>query len=174
MQLRMKTKLQVSGTRARTFLFLGIGALLVFLDQLTKELAIAELSDGAVVPVLGEVLKFRLAYNDAAAFSLGVGQTWVLAIIASCAVLALLWFGPKAKNLTWTIIAALVLGGAAGNLVDRLTRAPGFLNGHVVDFISIPFNFPIFNLADTFLVIGVSLAMLRTLMGDELGGKVGK
>jgi signal peptidase II len=170
----MKTKPQVSGTRARTLLFLGIGVFLVFLDQLTKELAIAELSDGSVMPVLGEVLRFRLAYNDAAAFSLGVGQTWVLAIIASCAVLALLWFGPKAKNVTWTIIAGLVLGGAAGNLVDRLTRAPGFLNGHVVDFISIPFNFPIFNLADTFLVIGVSLAMLRTLMGDELGGKVGK
>jgi signal peptidase II len=170
----MKTKPQVSGTRARTLLFLGIGVFLVFLDQLTKELAIAELSDGSVMPVLGEVLRFRLAYNDAAAFSLGVGQTWVLAIIASCAVLALLWFGPKAKNVTWTIIAGLVLGGAAGNLVDRLTRAPGFLNGHVVDFIAIPFNFPIFNLADTFLVVGVSLAMLRTLMGDELGGKVGK
>lgn len=170
----MKTKPQVSGTRARTLLFLGIGVFLVFLDQLTKELAISELSDGSVMPVLGEALRFRLAYNDAAAFSLGVGQTWVLAIIASCAVLALLWFGPKAKNVTWTIIAGLVLGGAAGNLVDRLTRAPGFLNGHVVDFISIPFNFPIFNLADTFLVIGVSLAMLRTLMGDELGGKVGK
>lgn len=170
----MKTKPQVSASKARTLLFLGIGVFLVFLDQLTKELAIAELSDGSVMPVLGEVLRFRLAYNDAAAFSLGVGQTWVLAIIACCAVLALLWFGPKAKNLTWTIIAALVLGGAAGNLVDRLTRAPGFLNGHVVDFISIPFNFPIFNLADTFLVVGVSLAMLRTLMGDELGGKVGK
>lgn len=170
----MKTKPQVSASKARTLLFLGIGVFLVFLDQLTKELAIAELSDGSVMPVLGEVLRFRLAYNNAAAFSLGVGQTWVLAIIACCAVLALLWFGPKAKNLTWTIIAALVLGGAAGNLVDRLTRAPGFLNGHVVDFISIPFNFPIFNLADTFLVVGVSLAMLRTLMGDELGGKVGK
>ena len=164
----------MSGTRARTLLFLGIGVFLVFLDQLTKELAIAALSDGSVLPVIGEVLKFRLAYNDAAAFSLGVGQTWVLAIIASCAVLALLWFGPKSKNLTWTVIAGLVLGGAAGNLVDRLTRAPGFLNGHVVDFISIPFNFPIFNLADTFLVVGVSLAMLRTLLGDELGGKVGK
>lgn len=169
--MRMKTKPQVSGTRARTLLFLGIGVFLVFLDQLTKELAIASLADGSVIPVIGDILKFRLAYNDAAAFSLGVGQTWVLAIIASCAVLALLWFGPRAKNITWTIIAGLVLGGAAGNLVDRLTRAPGFLNGHVVDFISIPFNFPIFNLADTFLVIGVSLAMLRTLMGDELGGK---
>lgn len=167
----MKTKPQVSGTRARTLLFLGIGVFLVFLDQLTKELAIASLADGSVIPVIGDILKFRLAYNDAAAFSLGVGQTWVLAIIASCAVLALLWFGPRAKNITWTIIAWLVLGGAAGNLVDRLTRAPGFLNGHVVDFISIPFNFPIFNLADTFLVIGVSLAMLRTFMGDELGGK---
>ncbi len=172
--LRMKTKPQVSASKARTFLFLGIGVFLVFRDQLTKELAIAALSDGSVIPVIGEILRFRLAYNDAAAFSLGVGQTWVLAIIASCAVLALLWFGPKAKNITLTVIASLVLGGAAGNLVDRLTRAPGFLNGHVVDFISIPFNFPIFNLADTFLVVGVSLAMLRTLMGDELGGKVGK
>ena len=170
----MKTKPQVSASKARTFLFLGIGVFLVFLDQLTKELAIAALSDGSVMPVIGEILRFRLAYNDAAAFSLGVGQTWVLAIIACCAVLALLWFGPRAKNLTWTIIAGLVLGGAAGNLVDRLTRAPGFLNGHVVDFISIPFNFPIFNLADTFLVVGVSLTMLRTLLGDELGGKVGK
>ena len=167
----MKTKPQVSGTRARTLLFLGIGVFLVFLDQLTKEVAIASLADGSVIPVIGDILKFRLAYNDAAAFSLGVGQTWVLAIIASCAVLALLWFGPRAKNITWTIIAGLVLGGAAGNLVDRLTRAPGFLNGHGVDFISIPFNFPIFNLADTFLVIGVSLALLRTFMGDELGGK---
>jgi len=170
----MKTKPQVSASKTRTFLFLGIGVFLVFLDQLTKELAITALSDGSVMPVIGDILRFRLAYNDAAAFSLGVGQTWVLAIIACCAVLALLWFGPKARNLTWTIIAGLVLGGAAGNLVDRLTRAPGFLNGHVVDFISIPFNFPIFNLADTFLVVGVSLAMLRTLMGDELGGKVGK
>ncbi len=171
---RTKTKLEVSATKARTFLFLGIGVVLVFIDQLTKELAIATLSDGSIVPVIGELLRFRLVYNDAAAFSLGVGQTWVLAIIAICAVLALLWLGPKAKNLTWTVIAGLVLGGAAGNLVDRLTRAPGFLNGHVVDFISVPFNFPIFNLADTFLVIGVSLAMIRTLMGDEVGGKVGK
>lgn len=171
---RTKTKLEVSATRARTFLFLGIGAVLVFLDQLTKELAIAALSDGSIVPFIGELIRFRLAYNDAAAFSLGVGQTWVLAVIASCAVLVLLWFGPRAKNLTWTIIASLVLGGAAGNLVDRLTRAPGFLNGHVVDFISIPLNFPIFNLADTFLVIGVGLAMLRTVMGDEVGGKVAK
>lgn len=161
----------MSASSARKLAFFSIALVVIFLDQLTKELAIANLSNGQVVEVLGEVLRFRLAYNDSAAFSLGVGATWVLAIISSLATIALLWFGPKAKNLTWSIIAAFVLGGAAGNLIDRLTRAPGFLNGHVVDFISIPFNFPIFNIADSFLVIGVSLAILRTLLGDEIGGK---
>lgn len=160
----------MSATSVRKASFFLIALLVVFLDQLTKEIAIANLADGNVVEVFGEILRFRLAYNDSAAFSLGVGATWVLALISSAATLVLLWFGPRAKNLTWSIIAAFVLGGAAGNLVDRLTREPGFLNGHVVDFISIPFNFPIFNIADSFLVIGVSLAILRTLMGDEIGG----
>ena len=164
----------MSATSVRKLYFLALALAVVFLDQLTKEIAIANLNDGKVVSVVGEILRFRLAYNDAAAFSMGVGATWVLAIVASVAVLVLLWFGPKSRNYTWTTIAAIVLGGAAGNLVDRLTRPPGFLNGHVVDFISIPFNFPIFNLADSFLVIGVSLAILRTLMGDELGGGRGK
>lgn len=160
----------MSATSVRKVSFFSIAVLVVLLDQLTKEIAIAYLSDGNVVEVLGEVLRFRLAYNDSAAFSMGVGATWVLAIIASIAVLVLLWFGPKSKTLMWSVISAFVLGGAAGNLVDRLTREPGFLNGHVVDFIAIPFNFPIFNIADSFLVIGVSLAILRTLMGDEIGG----
>ncbi len=160
----------MSATSVRKVSFFSIAVLVVLLDQLTKEIAIANLSDGNVVEVLGEVLRFRLAYNDSAAFSMGVGATWVLAIIASIAVLVLLWFGPKSKTLMWSVISAFVLGGAAGNLVDRLTREPGFLNGHVVDFIAIPFNFPIFNIADSFLVIGVSLAILRTLMGDEIGG----
>ncbi len=160
----------MSATSVRKVSFFSIAVLVVLLDQLTKEIAIANLSDGKVVEVFGEVLRFRLAYNDSAAFSMGVGATWVLAIIASIAVLVLLWFGPKSKTLMWSVISAFVLGGAAGNLVDRLTREPGFLNGHVVDFIAIPFNFPIFNIADSFLVIGVSLAILRTLMGDEIGG----
>ena len=160
----------MSATSVRKVSFFSIAVLVVLLDQLTKEIAIANLSDGNVVEVLGEVLRFRLAYNDSAAFSMGVGATWVLAIIASIAVLVLLWFGPKSKTVMWSVISAFVLGGAAGNLVDRLTREPGFLNGHVVDFIAIPFNFPIFNIADSFLVIGVSLAILRTLMGDEIGG----
>lgn len=132
------------------------------------------MSDGSVVNVIGDLLRFRLAYNEAAAFSLGFGATWILALISSVAVLLLLWYGPKAKTTIWAVIAGLVLGGAAGNWVDRVFKEPAFFSGHVVDFIQIPFNFPIFNLADSFLVIGITLAMVRTLRGDEIGGGRGE
>ena len=62
------------------------------------------------------------------------------------------------------------VGGAAGNWIDRVFKAPEFFNGHVVDFIQIPFNFPIFNLADSFLVVGVILVVIQTMRGDEIGG----
>jgi signal peptidase II len=155
---------------SRTWLLLAIASLVVAIDQLTKNLAEANLSRFESVSIIGDVLRFRLAYNDGAAFSIGFGQTWVLTIISSIAVLLLLWFGPRAKTKLWVVIAGLVLGGASGNLIDRLLRDPGFANGHVVDFIQIPFNFPIFNIADIALVAGVSLVVLRTLLGDEIGG----
>lgn len=157
-------------TRSKTYLVLGLALFLVFLDQLSKFFIEDLLSLGESVSVIGDLLRFTLMYNDSAAFSLGVGATWPLTIISSIAVLALIWFGPKSKTLIWLIISALVLGGATGNLIDRLFREPGFANGHVVDFLQIPFNFPIFNLADSFVVIGVSLALIRTFRGDELGG----
>lgn len=155
-------------------LFLGIGLTALVLDQATKFAAEAFLSNGQVVSVIGEILRFRLAYNDGAAFSLSFGGTWVLAAVSTVAVLLLLWFGPRAKSTIWSVIAGLVLGGAAGNWVDRVFKEPAFFSGYVVDFIQIPFNFPIFNLADSFLVIGVGLAILRTLRGDEIGGGVAR
>lgn len=160
----------MSATKSAARWVYSIGLIAVVLDQVTKYAAEAFLGGGEVVNVIGEVLRFRLAYNEAAAFSLGFGATWILALISSVAVLLLLWFGPKAKTTIWAVIAGLVLGGAAGNWIDRVFKEPQFFSGHVVDFIQIPFNFPIFNLADSFLVIGISLAMLRTLMGDEIGG----
>ncbi|MDR9362892.1 MAG: signal peptidase II [Microbacteriaceae bacterium] len=157
-------------TRSKTYLVLGLALFLVFIDQLSKFLIEDRLSPGESINIIGDLLRFTLIYNDSAAFSLGVGATWPLTIISSIAVLALIWFGPKSKSFIWLIISALVLGGATGNLIDRLFREPGFANGHVVDFLQIPFNFPIFNLADSFVVIGVSLALIRTFRGDELGG----
>lgn len=160
----------MSATKSAAGWVYSIGLTAVVLDQVTKYAAEAFLGGGQVVQVIGDLLRFRLAYNEAAAFSLGFGATWILALISSVAVLTLLWFGPKAKTTIWAVISGLVLGGAAGNWVDRVFKEPQFFSGHVVDFIQIPFNFPIFNLADSFLVIGLSLAILRTLLGDEIGG----
>jgi signal peptidase II len=154
----------------RTAVFFAIAIAVVALDQITKFWAESALVGQGSIPVIGELLQFRLAYNDAAAFSLGVGATWILTTISLAATIAMITFGPRAKTMIWSVIAGFVLGGAAGNLIDRALKAPEFFNGHVVDFIQIPFNFPIFNLADSFLVIGVSLAILRTMLGDEIGG----
>jgi signal peptidase II len=67
-------------------------------------------------------------------------------------------------------MAGIFLAGVVGNLIDRLIREPSFGNGHVVDFIQIPFNFPVFNLADIFIVSIASLAVIRVFRGENLGG----
>jgi len=162
-----------SSLARRRWLFALTALITLALDQITKILAEAFLADGPI-SIIGELLRFRLAYNDAAAFSLGFGATWVFSISSISAVVALLIFGPRVKTMNWAFIAGLVLGGAAGNGIDRVFRAPAVFNGHVVDFIQIPFNFPIFNLADTFLVIGISLAIYRSFRGDEIGGGLAK
>ncbi|MDG2497159.1 MAG: signal peptidase II [Aquiluna sp.] len=160
---------KTKGGAKRVLLYLGTAVAVVVVDQLTKFWAEANLTAQSV-PVLGEILRFRLAYNDAAAFSLGVGSTWVLSLISIAATIALLIYGPRVKTGYWAVIAGFVLGGAAGNGIDRVFKDPSFMNGHVVDFIQIPYNFPIFNLADSFLVIGVILAVVQTARGDEIGG----
>ena len=158
-------------TKSARYLLFGVSAsLIVALDQLTKLCAEANLVGQGSIPVIGELLQFRLAYNNAAAFSLGVGATWVLTTISLLASIALIVLSPRIKTMIWALIGGMALGGAVGNLIDRAFKQPEFFNGHVVDFIQIPFNFPIFNLADTFLVIAISLAILRTLLGDEIGG----
>ena len=158
-------------TKSARYLLFGVSAsLIVALDQLTKFWAESYLVGQGSIPGIGELLQFRLAYNNAAAFSLGVGATWVLTTISLAASIALIALSPRIKTMTWALIGGMALGGAVGNLIDRAFKQPEFFNGHVVDFIQIPFNFPIFNLADTFLVVAVSLAILRTLMGDEIGG----
>lgn len=157
------------GGARKLFIFLGTAFSIVAIDQATKFWAEANLTNQSV-QVIGDLLRFRLAYNDAAAFSLGVGATWVLTLISTVAVIAMLIFGPRIKTSYWALIGGFILGGAAGNWIDRAFKAPEFFNGHVVDFIQIPFNFAIFNLADTFLVVGVILAVIQTVRGDEIGG----
>jgi len=153
-------------------LFLGVALVLVFLDQLTKFLAVKYLNPYEPVPVLGELLHFTLAFNSKAAFSIGAASTWVFTIISSLATLALLWFGPKFRTRAWLVLGGFALGGVTGNLVDRLVRSPGFPNGYVVDFIQIPFNFPVFNVADMAISISATLIAIKVIRGDRIGGKI--
>jgi signal peptidase II len=119
---------------------------------------------------LGDVLGWYLTFNDSAAFSLGFGATWIFTIISAIAVLALIWFAPKMHTPGWSASAGILLGGVLGNLIDRLTKAPGFPNGQVVDFIQIPFNFPIFNFADICISGVMTLVVIRVFRGDTIGG----
>ena len=171
-KLRQKSLPRVKTTatkRQRIAVFATLAILIVAIDQVTKYWAEANLSSQSI-QVIGELLQFRLAYNNAAAFSIGLGATWILTLISLTASTLLIFYGPRVKTMSWAVVAGFALGGAAGNLIDRALKPPQFLNGWVVDFIQIPFNFPIFNLADTFLVSGVVLAVILTLRGDEIGG----
>jgi signal peptidase II len=162
--------LNKSNAAVSRWLFISVALALITLDQFTKNLAIATLTLGIDYPVLGEVLSWRLIYNDSAAFSLGFGQTWILAVIATVAMLATIWYSMRITSRSWAVMAGFFLAGVVGNLIDRLIREPSFGNGHVVDFIKIPFNFPVFNLADIFIVTMAILTVIRVFRGENLGG----
>jgi signal peptidase II len=143
--------------------------LVIAIDQLAKLLVIENLKPGQPTAVLGDLLKFVLVYNDSAAFSLGFGATWIFAITSSIATLVIIGLAPRLETMAWSITGGVALGGVVGNLVDRLFREPGFGVGHVVDFISIPFNFPIFNLADVAIVAVAVVVVVRVMQGAPLG-----
>ena len=152
-----------------TWLALACASLIVLADQAIKDYLIQTLTPGRSTPFLGDIVKLYLTYNDSAAFSLGFGITWVFAILSTLASLGLLWFLPRMTTVSWSLMAGIALGGIVGNLVDRLIRKPGFGNGHVVDYIQIPFNFPIFNLADIAIVSMALLTALRIARGNQIG-----
>ena len=152
-------------------LFLVIALFLIFVDQLTKFLALKFLEPSVSVEIIDDVLRFILIFNDRAAFSLGGPVTWIFTVISTLAALALLWFGPRWKTRGWRIIGAVALGGVVGNLIDRLIQPPGFPNGYVIDFIQLPFNLPIFNIADVAITTSAFLIAIRVIRGEPLGGK---
>ena len=155
----------------KTLLFLDVATFVVLIDQITKAFALTNLHTFQTVPFISDIVQFTLVFNDSAAFSLGGSATWVFTLLSTIATLALLWFGPRFRTTGWLILIGLALGGVVGNLVDRLFRSPGFPNGHVVDFIQIPFNFPIFNIADSAITISAAIIAIRIIRGEKLGGR---
>jgi signal peptidase II len=160
--------------RRRIGLLVAIAALVLTADLVSKVAVVATLSEQSPVRLLGGLLYLVQARNAGAAFSFAQGATVLFSAIAALVIVIILRSASQLRSLPWAISLGLILGGAAGNLADRLFRSPGPLRGRVVDWISLldPGGriWPIFNLADSCIVVGGLLAVLLAFTGFELTG----
>ncbi|GGF77634.1 lipoprotein signal peptidase [Paenibacillus albidus] len=145
-------------------------ALIAFLiDRGTKYLIATRLELGEQIPVIGDFFIITSHRNRGAAFGILEGQMWFFYVVTAVVVIGIVWYLNKVKATRKLLPTALglVLGGAVGNFLDRL------MNGEVVDFLMFNFGsytFPIFNVADSCIVIGVGLIILDSLR-DLRGGE---
>jgi signal peptidase II len=152
---------------------LAVAALVVALDVVSKVLVVAKLSDRAPIRLLGGFLKLEETRNPGAAFSIGTGTTIVFAVVAIAVIVVILRSARRLASLPWAIVLGLLLGGAAGNRIDRLVRSPGVFRGWVVDWIALP-HFAVFNLADSAITVGAVLAVLLAVGGRQFDGTIHK
>lgn len=153
-------------------LLLAVVALTVLAsDQLVKNWVVDNLTEGETVPVLGGFLQWHFVRNPGAAFSIASGQTWIFTILSAIVVGVIVWQIRRLRSVPWALFLGLLLGGVLGNLTDRLTRDPGFPEGHVVDYILTPWMMPaIYNIADIAIVSGMILFVLITIFGFSIEG----
>ncbi len=154
----------VIGHKAARRLIAGVAVGGLALDIVTKILAVSSLDPQNPVRLLGGLLTLRIIRNPGAAFSLGEGATVFFALLAVAALAVVgIWMAPKVAVRSWAIATGLLLAGIAGNLVDRLFRAPGVLRGHVVDFLQLPYFGAIFNVADMCLTFAAATIVVISL-----------
>ncbi|AHH17182.1 lipoprotein signal peptidase [Nocardia nova SH22a] len=149
---------------------LVIAAVVLAVDLGTKALVVAKMTPGQPISIIGDVVRLTLIRNSGAAFSMATGMTWLLTLVALAVVVGVIRIGRTLRSLAWAVGLGLVLGGAVGNLVDRLFRAPGPLQGHVIDFIAVTRWWPVFNVADSAIVCGAILLVVLTVFGFEPDG----
>jgi signal peptidase II len=146
---------------------LAVAMTVLATDIITKVVVVATLSDRPAVRLLGGLLKLRVTRNPGAAFSIGPSLTVVFAVIAVGVVVFILRTSRRIQSRAWAVTLGLLLGGATGNLTDRLLRAPGPFRGYVVDWIQLP-HWPVFNVADSCIVCGGLLAVLLAVRGVRI------
>ena len=156
--------------KRRVGALLTVALVVLGIDLVTKLVAVAQLTEAEMVEVLDGVLRLRLVRNPGAAFGVAQGLTIALTVIAVVVILVILRISRRLRSPGWAVGFGMVLGGAIGNLVDRLFRAPGPLRGHVVDFLELP-HFPVFNVADSAIVTGGVLLVLLSLFGITYDGR---
>jgi signal peptidase II len=159
-----------TGSRARiraTFVAVALGAYLV--DVGTKILAVERLT-GRDVELLGSWLTLHLTRNAGAAFSTGTELTLLISLVAVVAVAVVVYLSRRLGSTLWAWALGLLLAGVAGNLTDRLLRAPGPLRGHVIDFLMVP-NWPVFNIADICINVAAGLIVVQAFRGIGVDGR---
>lgn len=156
--------------RRRHLAVLATVALVVLAtDQGTKALALARLTEGERIPLLGDWFGLQLIHNPGAALSLASGMTWVFTLAAVGVSVVIVKVADRLGSRVWAVGLGLLLGGAVGNLVDRLVRPPGIGSGHVVDFLAYGSWF-IGNVADIAIVVAAGLVVLLTVLGIGIDG----
>jgi signal peptidase II len=159
---------QPSAPRHR-LLFAVVALAAYAVDVGTKLLAVARLTPDDPVDVVGGLLRLDLVRNPGAAFSTGTSYTLFLSVIALIAAGVVLRFGRRLGDATWAVALGLLLAGVCGNLTDRVFREPGFLRGHVVDFLELP-HWPVFNVADMLIDVAILLIIVQTWRGVRITG----
>ncbi|MEQ7007368.1 signal peptidase II [Actinopolymorpha sp. B17G11] len=157
--------------RRRIVLFASVASVVLVADVLTKIAATAYLSDRDPVSLWGGLLTLRLVRNPGAAFGLAEGYTVVLSLVALGVAAVVIRLSRTLASTAWAVAFGLLLGGALGNLSDRVFREPGFLRGHVVDFLALP-HWPVFNLADSSICAAAALIILMALRGRRWDGTI--
>jgi signal peptidase II len=160
-----------SGRVRRIGVLIAVALAVYALDVASKLLVVATMHYGSPIRVLGPVLSLDYTRNPGAAFSIGETYTIIFAAIAVGVIVVILRLARQLYSLPWAVALGLLLGGALGNLTDRIVRAPGVFRGWVVDFIHLP-HWPIFNLADSGIVVGGVLMVLLAFRGLHPDGTV--
>ena len=138
-----------------------ISAVIVLLDQVSKAWALRDLADGRIIHVIW-TMQFNLTFNRGMAFSRGTGIGPIIGVIGLVVVALLLLSLRRADNALTRVATGLIIGGAVGNILDRLFRGSGWMRGAVVDFIDFQW-WPVFNVADMAIMIGAATMMVAML-----------
>ncbi|MEV6744595.1 signal peptidase II [Streptomyces sp. NPDC051080] len=160
------------GKRKIMVLF-AVAVLAYLLDLSSKMIVVAKLEHHEPIELIGDWLQLSAIRNAGAAFGIGEAFTIIFTCIAATVIVVIARLARKLYSLPWAIALGLLLGGALGNLTDRIFRAPGTFQGAVVDFIA-PAHFAVFNLADSAIVCGGILIVILSFKGLDPDGTVHK
>ncbi|WP_261398850.1 signal peptidase II [Streptomyces misionensis] len=156
------------GARRRIRVLWLVAAVAYALDLGSEVAVVAGLEGRDPVPVLGSWLELRVQRNPGAAFGMGSASTIVFTLIALAVVVVVVRVARRLTSTPWAIALGLLLGGAVGDLTDRLFRSPGGMRGAVVDFVAVR-DVSVMNLADWAISCGSVLIVVLSFRGHDRG-----